>query len=72
MNIKVMKVQLNGSRLIGSNVQLYLSCVNYLSHDGPLYTNALKTPKRQGEEVHSCNKCDWKSSLGDKNVSGDA
>lgn len=65
-------VQRNGSRLTGSTVQLYLPCVNYLGRGGPLYMNALKMLKRQGEEVHSCDKCDWKSSSGDKNVSGEA
>lgn len=72
MNITVMEVQHNGSRLMESNVQLYLPCVNHLSHGGPLYVNASKLLERQGEEVHSCNKCGWESSLGDKNVSGEA
>lgn len=38
--------------------------IAHFSDGSPLYRNALKMPSRQVEEVHSCNRCDWKSLLG--------
>lgn len=64
-----MRIQSNGSRLMGSIVQLCLPCINYVCFGGPFYMNALWMLVRQGEEVHACSRGAWES-LGDKNVSG--